>query len=505
MASPQNIPGWVSPAPNSPALLGRTFFHPDWYPAIGLMIFGQVFGRCKHGVWAMSSSASLPTSKSCPSPSRPIAAEGATALAESSAQKEGWRWRIFSIGAMIGVGWGTIYILIPSVTGLVFSQPITILSNPFIDLTSNTQKIMPGALSALGTDLGAIFVGFVLPLPVVVGSFIGGVGCHLIANPIMQKQGVLHTWTPGLDVIQTGIVNYFDFWLSFGAGVSIVVAVIGIVSVIRALTKNQRNQAQGVSGMRFAPPPGRGDIPIWVSLLAWAMGTGAFIGLCHYLVPGYPVGFLIFFGFVWNADLLLHQRAHGRHGGQQRFHSLRQRSLRPDGRLSSGEHLVRPIPLSDFGGMASHFRTVELTRTKFVSIVKVELLILPIMACSLLYWSFIWRLAPIPSSVYPYASKFWPATAQQTVIWWTANRSGSDNFLLKVLNPHYIIAGGVIATAAYGITYAAGMPILFFYGLVNGMNGAPAGVIPMFIGGMLGRYYFQSVTASRTGAPTPPS
>lgn len=488
----QAIPGWVSPSPNSPALLGRTFFHPDWYPAIGLMIFGQIFSRLQ--AWGLGYVVFRITSdiEKLPFPLAPIAAEGATALAESSAQKEGWRWRIFSIGAMIGVGWGTVYILIPSVTGLVFSQPITIISNPFIDLTSNTQKILPGALSGLGTDLGAIFVGFVLPLPVVVGSFIGGIGCHLIAAPIMQKAGILHTWTPGLDVIQTGIVNYFDFWLSFGAGVSIVVAIIGIISVIRALTKNQQNQAQGVSGMRFAPPPGRGDIPVWIALLAWAIGTGAFIGLCHYLVPGYPLFFLFFFGFVWTPLFsYINARMAGMAGSSVSIPYVKEASV-----LMAGYRKVdiwfAPIPLSDFGGMASHFRTVELTHTKFISIVKVELLILPIMlACSLLYWSFIWRLAPIPSSVYPYASKFWPAHAQQTVIWWTANRAGNDNFLIKVLNPHYILAGGVIATLAYGATYYAGLPILFFYGLVNGMGGAPAGVIPMFIGGMLGRYYFQ--------------
>ena len=48
-----------------------------------------------------------------------------------------------------------------------------------------------------------------------------------------------------------------------------------------------------------------------------------------------------------------------------------------------------PIPLADYGGMAQHFRTVELTRTKFTSIIKVEFLMLPIMlGCSLLVLEF---------------------------------------------------------------------------------------------------------------------
>ncbi|MBV9470389.1 MAG: hypothetical protein JOZ57_14220, partial [Abitibacteriaceae bacterium] len=132
----QAVPTWVSPPLNSPALLGRTFFNSAWYPAIGIMIFGQVFGRLQ--AWGLGYVLFRITSdvERLPFPLAPIAAEGATALAESSAQKEGWRWRIFSIGAMIGVGWGTIYVLVPSVTSIMFSQPITIISNPFIDLTS---------------------------------------------------------------------------------------------------------------------------------------------------------------------------------------------------------------------------------------------------------------------------------------------------------------------------------------------------------------------------------
>jgi hypothetical protein len=35
------------------------------------------------------------------------------------------------------------------------------------------------------------------------------------------------------------------------------------------------------------------------------------------------------------------------------------------------------------------------------------------------------------------------------------------------------------------------MSILFFYGLVSGTHAQPWGAIPLFIGAMLSRYYFQ--------------
>lgn len=484
---------WIVPAPDSPALLNRTFFHPDWLPAMGLLAFGTIFGRMT--AWGLGYVLFRLTSdvERLPFPLAPIAAEGATALAESSAQKEGWRWRIFSIGAMIGVGWGAIYILLPTVTGLVLATPITIVSNPFIDFTPNTQKILPGALTALGTDLGAVLVGFVLPLPIVVGTFIAAVGAHIIANPILQRQGILRSWTSGLDVTQTQVANYFDYWLSFGIGVSVVVALIGIFSVIRALTKRQETTASGAPARRLTPPPGRGDISIWWALLAWAIGTLAYVGICAYLVPAFPVWILLFFGFVWTPIFsYINARMAGMAGTSLSIPYVREASFMLAG-YRRYDIWFAPIPLNDFGGMAQHFRTVELTRTKFSSIVKVELLMIPIMLiCSFLFWSFIWKLAPIPSASYPFASKMWPVTAQSQVLWYTANQEGSNNFLLKAINPTYIGTGGALALISFAVISLLGLPQLLFYGLASGFLGAtPAAAIPMFIGGMLGRYYFQ--------------
>jgi hypothetical protein len=485
------VPTWVVPPQGSQALLSRTFLHADWLPAIGLMLFFQVFGRMSS--WGLGYVMFRLTSdvERLPFPLAPIAAEGATALAESSSQSEGWRWRIFSIGAMIGVGWGAMYVLLPTVTGLIFSEPIVILTNPFIDFTPNTQKILPAALSALGTDLGTVLVGFVLPFPVVVGTFISAIGAHMIANPFLQQAGILSHWTQGIDVQQTQLVNYFDFWLSFaGIGTSIAVAIIGIGSVIRALIK--RKAEAGVAGApKMGPPPGRGDIPIWISLVVWGIGATAYVWMCNYLVPGFPLWILVFFAFVWTPLFsYINARLVGLAGTHVSIPYIREASVALSG-YKGTDIWFAPIPLGDYSGMAQHFRTVELTRTKFVSIVKVELLMLPIMLlCSFLFWSFIWRLAPIPSSGYPYAAKIWPVSAQAQLLWFTANKDAENNILLQALNWNYAAMGAGFAFLVYGVTALAGLPSLFFYGVVNGLLSQPFAAVPMFVGGMLGRYYF---------------
>jgi hypothetical protein len=483
---------WISPPPDSPALIQRTFLHQDWMPAIGLLMLGQILGRMNS--WGLGYVLFRITSdvERLPFPMASIAAEGAIALAESSAQKEGWRWRIFSIGAMIGVGWGAIYILLPAVTGLVFSQPIVIVTNPFIDLTSNTQKILPAALTGIGTDIGAVLIGFVLPLPIVVGSFIASIAAHIFANPFLQRAGILSHWTSGIDAIQTEVVNRLDFWLSFSIGTSVVVALVGFASVGGALMKMRQQRESGTTPMRLVTPPGRGDISIWVSLAVFAVATAGYIVICRVLVPEFPLAILIFFGFIWTPiNSYINARMVGLAGQHVSIPYMREASFMMAG-YSKADIWFAPIPLNDFGGMAQHFRTVELTKTKFTSIVKAELLMLPIMlVCSFLFWSFIWRLAPIPSSVYPYASKFWPAHAQTSVLWWTANRPGENNFLLQSINANYIGAGAALAILAFIVVQVAGLPSLLFYGLVNGTHVLPAFAIPQMIGAMLGRFYFQ--------------
>ena len=487
----QNAP-WAALVGDSPGLLNRTFFSADWLPAIGLLMFYQLFGRMTS--WGLGYALFRITSdvERLPFPLAPIAAEGATALAESSSQKEGWRWRIFSIGAMIGVGWGSLYILLPSVTGLIFAQPITLVSVPFIDYTPNTQKILPAALTGLGTDLGQVLIGFLLPFPVVVGTFIASIGAFVIANPLLYNAGILKNWVSGTDMLQSQVVNSFDFWLSFGIGTSVIVAIIGIGSVIMALVKAKSQQQEGVASPQLTPPKGRGDIPIWMSMLIFSVGTLAYVAMCHHLVPTFPVWVLVFFGFIWTPIFsYINARMAGLAGTSVTIPYVREASFMMSG-YRNVDIWFAPIPLNDYGGMAQHFRTVELTRTKFTSIIKVEFLMLPIMlGCSLMFWSFIWKLSPIPAATYPFAAKFWPVGAQQSALWMTANREGANNVLLQSINPGYILAGAGAAVIAYLATIIGGVSTLFFYGLINGTHALPAYAIPQFAGAMLGRYYFR--------------
>jgi hypothetical protein len=152
-----------------------------------------------------------------------------------------------------------------------------------------------------------------------------------------------------------------------------------------------------------------------------------------------------------------------------------------------------PFPFSDYGWAAQSFREVELTGTKITSVVKAELFLLVLMLnFSFVYWSFFWKGSEIPSSQYPYAQLYWPVNAFYTCLWATAtdpNQHGSS-FLLQSIKFPVIGYAGAGALALYLLLGAFKVPALWFYGLAGGFNSATTGAIPMFIGAILGRYYF---------------
>src|SRR5256885_4084510 len=71
-----------------------------------------------------------------------------------------------------------------------------------------------------------------------------------------------------------------------------------------------------------------------------------------------------------------------------------------------------PFPAYNYGAQTLYFRTTELTGTKIISMVKAEAFILPIvLLATIIFSQFIWRIAPVPSSAFPYAKVWWEQIA----------------------------------------------------------------------------------------------
>ena len=487
----QYIPDWVVPPRGTEALLDRTFLHQAWIEPVTILLLavvlqrinalslGYVLFRITHDIERL------------PFPMAYVQAGGATALAETSSKQEGWRWHVFSTGTFIGSVWGGIYVVVPTLSSVFLTDTVSILPIPFADITVPLKAVLPAAVLGLATDLFHLLVGMVLPFWVVVGSFASSILVNVVANPILYTTGILHTWSPGMSAIPTMISNSFDFWLSFSIGGAIVVAVVGFWTAGRAMRTAVRERRMPEDG----PSRERGDIRIGTALGIWTLSTLGFVAMVYWLVPDFPVWITLFFGFVWTPVYsYIGARMIGLTGSPQgvSFPYLREGSFYLSGYQGAGIWFA-PVPIFQWAHEVQLFKQLELTRTRFGSLVRLVALTLVIMfICSFLFWSLIWKLGVIPSSAYPYVQKLWPFHAAMQAFWVKSTLPGAGKSLVtEIVRWDYISVGLVFSALLYGGLAALHAPVAIFYGFVAGLGQWPHFVIPNFMGALLGRFYLQ--------------
>lgn len=480
------IPSWVSPPAGSEALATRGFLHRDWLAPVALLVTGQVLARAEWlglGYVLFRITSDL---ERLPFPLAHVAAGGATALAESGAPgPSSWRWRVFAAGMGTGLLFGAVYVGLPALTGLIASRPLELLPIPWIDFTRDLEHALPATTLGIATDLGVLLVGFVLPFWVVVGAFVACL-LQLAANPLLHGAGLLTRWHPGMDAVTTHFANDLDLWLSVYVGTGAAVALAGIGAAAAAVRR--RGGATG-----GAPPPGRGDVPLWAGLCLYGVAAGGYVALCVWLLDDddLPLVFLLLFAYLLTpAVSYVNARMVGLTGQSVGIPLVREGAF-----LLSGYRGVdiwfAPIPYHDHGRRAQLFREVELTGTRFTSVVGAELLLLPvILGCGFLFWSLVWSMGPIPSTAFPFAQKYWHLIALRQFMWISLTADGGLS-VDQVL--HLPWAAGGFAAAAFGLwaTGSWGLPVGLVYGFIKGLQGLPHTAIPEMAGALLGRCYFE--------------
>lgn len=499
----EQIPWWVGPPVGSAAYVQRTFFHQEWLWPIVFIVIGQVLGRMQWigmGYFLFRTTSDV---ERLPFPIAPIAAQGATALAEVSAEKESWRWQLFSIGTMIGLVYGFFYVAIPVITSGFLADPLKLIPIPFIDFMPNTEDVFPGGRIAIATDLGPIFWGFVVPFPIVAGQFIASMFSNFVFTPGLYRMSfdpalghstLFPKWAKGMGLIQSEMTLNFDLFMSIGIGISLAIAVVGFYTVFATLAKARAQRARGEHQVRnFRDvPAGRGDFPLWIAGLAWFLSTTFYVWLCHYLVPNFPIIWFMLAAYIWTPIVsYISARMYGLVGQPLSIPMVQQATYILSG-YKGVDIWFAPFPFDDYGWVAQSFREVELTGTKIISVVKAEAFLLVLMLVfSFVYWSFFWKSSEIPSSQYPYVQMYWPLNAFYRCLWATATSPDSkSSFLMEAIKFPVIGYAGAGAMALYGALALFKVPSLWFYGLAAGFTWPTTSTISMFIGAMLGRHYF---------------
>ncbi|MBT3296791.1 MAG: peptide transporter [Verrucomicrobia bacterium] len=510
------LPRWYAPVRDSVSYADRTFFHLDWLPVIGMVVFGSFFGELAsmilgYGLFRLASDI-----EKLPFPMAPIGAQGITALAEDvdakgqASAEDSWRWRVFAIGGAIGLVFGAIYLLLPTLSGALTGESIQIFPIPFSDFTQKTGRYLPAFATGMAWDFGNLITGMVLPFFAMLGSFIGLL-VTLVANPLLYKFEVLHNWKFGDDTIQTLFKNNIDFYFSFQIGIAVAIAIVGIWQVVRGV-KKARAEAQAKGSGRgdasgFAPPQGRGDIKFWIVLLCYLVVTITYIAVSALLLYWHhgtwqPAGnedgirnvilVLFFLGFVYTPLIsYVTARLEGMVGQVVEIPMIREATL-----ILSGYRGVAcwflPMPLANYGQMTVFYRQCELTGTRFPSIWKTKLVLYPIiLVSSIFFMNFIWGLDKVPSSAYPYAEKMWELNALNQSIVYTSTL-GEYSMFEQAFKWLYLGVGSVFGLLLFGLMSVIGAPVMLTYGVVRGLGQSmPHAIVPQFIGALIGRFYFQ--------------
>jgi hypothetical protein len=335
----------------------------------------------------------------------------------------------------------------------------------------------------------------VLPYYAMVGSFIGLLITFAL-NPVLYDYQILSAWLPGDGLITTTFKNNVDFYFSFTIGVSIAIAIAGFWEVYLSLKKRRAVATQGRSVLAASTvPEGRGDIRPWLIIACYFFVTAAYITASGFLIdwhPGVMIA-LLFFGFIYTPLIsYVTARLEGIAGQVVEIPMIREASLILSGYTGGVKVWFLPLPIANYGIMTVQYRQSELTGTKFTSIWKTKLVLYPIiLASSILFASFIWGLAEVPSAVYPYAQKMWELEAMNRSIIYSSTL-GEFSLFEDAFRWDYLGAGAGFGVLLFGVLSSMGAPIFLVYGVVRGLGQSlPQMIVPQMLGALIGKFYFQ--------------
>lgn len=495
------IPSWYAP---SDAGDYRSFFRAAWAIPIGLTALTMLLQRIDHfglGYVMFRLTADV---EELPFPMAPVGAAGMTALADASDDRETWRYRVFAMGAALGIAFGFIYLAIPSITGAVFSKPLRMLPIPFLDLTRYTEGGLPAMPIMLSFDLGLVITGMVMPFWAVMGSLFGVI-FTMIVNPTLQAVGVLGSWEPGMSAMETVRTNTFDFYFSFHLGLTFAVAIIGFLHMKRKFDERKKEMDEtGRTAIHWrdawAKNKDRGDLPVWVGLMIYFVSTITYITLTYILVnelspvidKRFPLVLLLFYGFVYTPFMsYISSRMEGIVGMQMNVPFVKEATFIMSGYKGAAIWFA-PIPMHNYANQVRSFRTMELTGTKFTSLIKAEMLTYPLMLIgTVLFAQFIWSLGPVPSEMFPFANEFWELGAYQSGLMWSATMpdAGISPFR-EAFRFDFIGSGLAVALMFYAVLARFNLPVFLVYGLIRGLDQSlPHTIIPTITGAFIGRFW----------------
>ncbi len=406
------IPWWWVPPANSPALVQRTIFHPDWLVPLTIGYIGMPFSIIATISLSFVIRQLYMEVERLPFPTGAMAAELAKSMAQGSEPK---RYEIFSIAAFIAFLYGIAYYVSPAILMVIggYERPRGFMPS-IIDLTSFLDySPLYGATFGITIDLMAVSIGMIIPRNVVFGIAIGAVAAYIIGNHYLVASGLIR-WKPGTPMIGPGLTGVWqqpmlEYWISVSIGLLVSAIIIPFIKNARAIVEALQSfmQLSAEEERRLGVWSGKKSLAYFFAssavLVALAIGFELavnpedFFNFMPFWLLGVP---LITIGLSFVNSLSI-GRSTGLMGSSLTIPYSRE--LVTWALYNGIDGWFNPfISMIDGGTILIGYKAAELTYTKPMSIVKAHVVDTIVSSLSSLFFSYLfWATYDIPSRILP--------------------------------------------------------------------------------------------------------
>ncbi len=480
----QYIPSWLVPPPGSPAHDIRTLFQLPFLTPLLVWLAWSVI------VLVLSLSLSLVAAYTYverlnyPFPYALVDTSLATFMAERP--RAYVKYFLTSFG--IGIGFGAVAYLPLSVGGAII--PI-----PYYDLTYLFEEVLPGSLFGIVTILSSYFGGLIVPFNHAFYMFFTSIIIWVILNSLFVTTfpNLAPEWaeeySKGMGLIAVQNRSYIRLWFAPQVGFMIAVAAFLILfkarkPIARAFKELFVPSSKGTSELVTM----KGLPPMRTAILLWLGASSMSVVYFHIMVPDVnlliPIAYVFVFGLFTSITLTAFQGETG---------------YIPSGFPGWTWHtLVYLSPYEGYSGFIFQPALLDAyappyfsQQVRAASIIKVkprDLLIVWIIGsllaqlCGLISIDFFWRIAPIPSSAYPFtvygalSTAYIDAMIVSRQLNVTPQTIGIPALILFV-----VLAVGDLISTKLGLFFS-------FVGVAMGLYLPPFSVLPLFVGSVVSKY-----------------
>jgi len=471
------VPQWMAPPPDSEVYHLRTLVHIDWLLPIGLGISLAILTFIAELALTMIFSILFIEAE----PLRFPFAEIDYSLVSTLTERRRENVLVFLASMFGGVMYGIFLYVVPLTSGIV------VIPRPWIDLTKFTEKILPGAMIGLATDPTTFIYGFVLPIPVAACILVGSATTYILLNSLsittftdlfpQWRQEYYYGMNLGAILQRVSLRAWLSPFIGFMVGLALSLLIKHHKSVVNAFRTLAR--------LRFSTTSEEaGYLPLRVLLLMFFGGVGISIILYYILIPEVPVWIplLISLGMSFVMPLAA-TRVVGEIGVGISFNpwQIWQALLYFSGYTGYAGWVTYPVIAgTSTPWSVQTIKVAYMTETRPRDLFKAFAISLVLtIVFGFIFMDLYWRMAPIPSFVYPFTIVYFPTYAISDCLFATRQILIDANMIGFGALTSVLIFAIAEATGKAGIGFSAAA-------LIGGFMNLPPYAIMVLISSIIG-------------------